>query len=80
MAVKSELHPMKKKSSPAFHWCYVCKDWFFVPVEDFRACGHYDATTYRDLLVHMGTPEGRVGKEVLRGAPNKPKPPRPTKG
>lgn len=71
----SELTPMKKKTAPQHHWCYVCGDWFYQSIEDFQACGHYSREDYRDHLVKQGvTNETRLDEMVNACNPHKPKP------
>lgn len=69
-----EIEPMKAKSSPEYHWCYVCKDWFYMPKEDFPAFGHYTESDYKDHLVKQGKIEPKLTKLVNANSPNKPKP------
>lgn len=69
-----EIEPMKAKSAPDHHWCYVCKQWFYMPKEDFPAFGHYSKSDYQDHLVRLNYEGKRLKDALIAAMPDKPKP------
>lgn len=67
-----DLKPIKTKSVPRWHFCYVCREWYFMPQEDFASCGHFDLDHVKTMAA-KSVHHKHVFQACLK-SPDKPQP------
>lgn len=60
--------PVKVKTKPANHFCFICREYFFLPVEDFLLKGHYTFQAVKQI-VEKSPYHDRVFRSCLKPAP-----------
>lgn len=68
---EDDVIPIKTKSKPDYHFCYVCREWFFLPIEDFFSSGHFTLERV-EVLASKTAEHGRLYADCLKVATPKP--------